>query len=235
MPLFAYCITERSANVRIPCRGLGCTKVEHVDNGGLRCFFSGDTNAASILGEPIRQSAMIFHEVLEKVFEQAAIIPFRFPTTFSGQAEIIAFLKEHSEEYSATLKRLRNMVQMEVRVRFKGSPLPSGANRFEIAGEVPVKLSGTEYLRKVRTRRAMTENLAQEVRNKAAPWIKAWRKRDSSDEARCFALIERKSIEDFQRVLKKISLPPSLMARLSGPWPPTQFLKEKEEKTDGTL
>jgi hypothetical protein len=213
MSLLVYCVTERSAVNPSPHTGVGEMPVGSVEHMGLRCFVS---ESKSLDGKDVRDDALIFHRVLQDIFHLGAIIPFRFPTILSDRSEVIAHLTEHSKEYSSALSRLQDLVQMELRIQFK-----------ESAADTPAKTSGTEYLRHIQARRAKLEVMSQEFRQVGSHRIKEWRQRESSQGIRCFALIDRTAIVDFQSETGNIPVPSELTARLSGPWPATQFLSEE--------
>jgi hypothetical protein len=213
MSFLIYCVTETSASNSLAHAGVGSMLVETVEHNGLRCFVS---ESKSVSPKDIRDDALIFHRVLKDIFQLAAIIPFRFPTILSDHSEVIAHLTEHSKEYTSALSRLRDLVQMELSIQFK-----------ESGPDTPAKLSGTEYLRHIQARRAKLEMVGQEFRQLGAGLIKAWRQRDSTHAIRCFALIDRTGVKDFQREIGNIPIHSELTARLSGPWPATQFLTEE--------
>jgi len=214
MSLLVYCVTETSAVNPSPHNGVGGMAVESVEHSGLRCFVSESKSPTS---KEIQDDALTFHRVLKDIFQQAAIIPFRFPTTLADRSDVIAHLREHSEEYASTLGRLRDLVQMELRIQFK-----------EISGhQTSANPSGTEYLRNIQARREKLEMVAQELRQLGEPAIKDWRQRHSNDGIRCFALIDRTTVIDFQRKIGNIPVQSEFTARLSGPWPATQFLSEE--------
>jgi len=210
MSLLIYCVTETAAAYSPARNGVGDKPVESVEQNGLRCFVS---ESKSVDGKDVRDDALIFHRVLKDIFQQAAIIPFRFPTILSDRSEVVAHL---TEEYTSTLSRLRDLVQMELRIQFKESD-----------PDTPAKPSGTEYLRHIQARHAKLEIAAKEFRQLGAGFIKAWRQRDSTHGIRCFALIDRTAVIDFQREIGNIPIQSELTARLSGPWSATQFLTEE--------
>jgi hypothetical protein len=213
MSLLIYCVTETSAANSPTRTGVGDEPVESVEQNRLRCFVS---ESKSVDRKDVRDDALIFHRVLQDTFQLTAIIPFRFPTILSDRQEVIAHLTEHSEEYTSALSRLRDLVQMELRIQFK-----------ESVPDAPAKLSGTEYLRHIQARRAKLEMAAKEFRRLGAGLINAWRQRDSTHGIRCFALIDRAAVIDFQREIGNRPIQTELTARLSGPWPATQFLTEE--------
>ena len=213
MSLLVYCVTDASAVNPPSHNGVGGMLVESVEHKGLRCFVSEST---SVDGKQVREDALTFHRVLNHLFRQAAIIPFRFPTILADRPEVTAHLTEHSEEYASALSRLRNLVQMELRIQFK-----------ESGPDTPAKPSGTEYLRHIQARHAKLETVAQEFRQLGARQIKEWRQRESSLGIRCFALIDRTSVSDLRKKIGNMPIQLELTARLSGPWPATQFLSEE--------
>jgi hypothetical protein len=226
MSLLVYCVAEQSAAVENTRAGVGGMIVECIEHTGLRCFLSRNVALVESAGEPIRDAALAFHRVLEEIFEQAAIIPFRFPTLLSDEPEVIAHLEEHAAEYREALVRLRNMVQMELRIRLTDPEFPLG-NASPDSPQSAVKPSGTEYLLKIQNRHANLERVVQKFRQAGASWINGWRQRDSREGIRCFALIRRDAVCDFQSEFEKMPIQPELRARLSGPWPATEFIEDE--------
>ncbi len=160
MPLLVYCITETSASVEVPTTGVNGLTVEAVKHGELQCFVSRSTADISFSGLQLRDAALTFHDVLEKIFEQTAIIPFRFPTVLPGEPELTAYMAEHSVEYRSALIRLRDVVQMEIKLQFKDSRLLQ--NPAEPLGQgSETKPSGREYLQRIRARHEKFEVAAK--------------------------------------------------------------------------
>lgn len=222
MPLLVYCITETAAVASVQRQGVNDCPIEIIEHDGLRCFVS--QSVSQLADGSIREAALAFHRVTEEIFKQTAVIPFRFPTILSAESEAIAHLKEHSEEYRVALTRLRDMVQMEIRLHFRDSRSQEGLPEPR-PGTEP-KPSGTEYLRKLQARHAKLEAAAKEFRQASSRLTKGWRQRDSSEGIRCFILIERGSVGEFQSGVQAIEVDPEIEARLSGPWPTSHFLKE---------
>src|SRR5213078_4246868 len=77
----------------------------------------------------IRESALEFHRTVQELFRQAAVVPFRFPTILADENEISAFLAKHSSEYESALLRLRDAVQMEIRIEEREAASPPAASR----------------------------------------------------------------------------------------------------------
>ncbi len=228
MTLLAYCVTKTSAVVDAPLTGVGGSPIQSVEHGDLRCLVSPPSTEDSPLpASQLRDAALAFHRVIDKIFDQTAIIPFRFPTLLSGETELIAYLAEHLVEYRAALTRLRDMVQMEIRLQFKGSTSNRGIAESSGVLGAEAKPSGTAYLQKISAQHEKLDVAAKELRQACLSFTKGWRQRDSSEGIRCFALVERGSVGRFQTELRTVGIEPDLDARLSGPWPASQFLKEE--------
>ena len=227
MTLLAYCVTETSAAVEAPYTGVAGSPIQNVEHDDLRCFVSPSTEDSPLPASQLREAALAFHRVIDKIFHQTAIIPFRFPTLLAGEPELIAYLAEHSVEYGAALTRLRDMVQMEIRLKFKGSTSKRGVADSSGVSGAEAKPSGTAYLQKISVHHEKLEVAAKELRQACLSSIRGWRQRDLSEGIRCFALVERGSVGRFQTELRTVGIEPALEARLSGPWPASQFLKEE--------
>jgi hypothetical protein len=157
---------------------------------------------------------------LQDVFRQAAIIPFRFPTTVQDDAELLRFLDGHADDYRDCLLRLRDMVQMEVLITWRIRD-----------GVISPPQTGTGYLREKQQRHARLMTLAEAVRS-AINTIKVdWRERGSSDGVRLFALVLRPAVSEFERQLAGLKVDSEFEVRVSGPWPATEFLQKDHARS----
>ncbi len=216
MPILLYCLTEAIAPITIPRAGVGEQEVTEVVRSELRCLTSLITG---MTGPQIsaRDSALAFHRVLQDVFDQTAIIPFRFPTTMIDNVALLNYLDEHAADHQETLQRLRNMVQMEIRLSWRGEELQGR----KADGE---KQTGTEYLRTRQARERELRLVATKLHDSVKSSVARWRERSSSQGVRFFALVPTSSIDDFRRAAGAMAVPAALQARISGPWPATEFL-----------
>jgi len=214
MPLLAYCTLENVPNISIPGSGVQGQPILAVQHSGLQCLLSQFKTAASARNEAVRDSALAFNRFLQSVFEQTAIIPFRFPTLVNEQPEIVAYLRQHESELSAALKNFRGMAQMEISAQMEGAPRPSSHQ------------SGKAYLRSRQSQLAMMEKFLSELRQVLSPFANEWRIRESADRVRCYVLVRRDAVEDFSQRAKTIELPPQIRARITGPWPVSEFVSE---------
>lgn len=213
MPLLAYCVMESEAKPEPLPPGVGDIPVEQVLAAGLRCFFSRFHSRDQFSQIPPIQSALAFHHVLKALFEQAAIIGFRFPTVVEDEPELLQYLREHEAEYREALARLRHMVQMEIHIAAAGEL------------EQLASPSGREYLQMRQQRVAAVESTAERFHRAAGPWIVEWRQRWNGAGMRCYALLSRDAVAAFRQAAQ--ALTSSASVRLTGPWPPSEFVEVK--------
>jgi hypothetical protein len=214
MPILAYCIVDPNARVDIPQTGVAGCATESIQHAGLQCLLSrlDPDHAAGLSG---RDAALSFHRVLQEIFQQTAIIPFRFPTTIQEEPELLRFLDEHAEDYRESLTRLRDLVQMEIRIAWT-------ITDHDIAGH---PTSGTDYLRQKHQRQAQLTTVAESLRSAVKLSITDWRERGSADGRQLFALIPRSAMNQFQGQLAGMKIDPDIVVRVSGPWPATEFIQ----------
>src|SRR5207302_11326911 len=126
--LLLYCMTEPTANVNAPATGVRggavTSVVEEGDAGcSLRCFYSdSDLSNTSQHTNQIAVDAMEFDSVIRGIFKEVAVIPFRFMTALSSVDDVRSFLKKIGDEYALELAKVRDKIQMEVRVTMKQTP-----------------------------------------------------------------------------------------------------------------
>jgi Gas vesicle synthesis protein GvpL/GvpF len=221
MSVLAYCITELDSDIHVPRVGVHGSSIQTIEESGLRCFisiFSGN------MSKPAREAALVFSGVLQAIFEQVAIIPFRFPTLVDGEGEIRKFICEHAVRYREELARLRNFVQMEVQISCaeSNSQAPGSTDPMP----QPSHNRGTAYLRERQLRYEKLALAAEEFRRAGKEYIHQWRARDVRAGVRAYALVDRSATGEFLEAVKAVRPPSDLRARITGPWPATEFLKE---------
>ena len=217
MPVLVYCLSELR-RLTAPEKGVGDLPVESLEEDQLRCFFSRSDRREQLVGPSARESALAFHSVISRIFEQAAVIPFRFPTILEGEPELRTHLVEQAASYCEALARLRDLVQMEIHVAHKPSSLVEQDNQANI------RTGGTQYLQmRQREQRELTD-FASHLRRAGGDLIQGWCERVSSFGLRCFALLDRLEVDRFKARLAGVQIPSALSARVSGPWPATEFV-----------
>lgn len=203
--LLLYCMAEADAGADVPPRGVRGAGVEAVTRGGIACYFSRYEQFPGGSADELKQDALDFHWTVNHVFQQRAVIPFRFPTLVAEMAALESFLGQHAAQYVADLERLRGLVQMEVR-------LPPPAADAAAASASP---SGTAYMKAKFDAAQKAAELENQLKT-AAPG-REWKQRGR----RFFALIPRGEETQFR---ERVAAFGDASLRVSGPWPPSEFV-----------
>jgi len=211
MPVLLYCVAEASAPGNCPPTGVLGQPVSRIEHSGLAVFLSRDSDSDAWTRPPLRESALQFHQVLRHLFRSAGILPFRFPTILSDDRELEAHLETAAERYRHLLEKYRTSVQMEVLLSAVEKPGP------------PSSASGTEYLRTRKNQRDRLDQIVAGFEAIAGTAVIEWHVRHLPQGARWFARLERDSVDRFNAAMKTFDLPAGFRARVSGPWPVTEF------------
>jgi hypothetical protein len=212
VPLLLYCVAKSSPLFRREQRGVADLEVKHLDRAGLAAYFSRSATPDAWLRSRLRDSALQFNNVLNDCFRQAAIIPFRFPTIVESENELAEHVDQRASEYNAWLEKFKNKAQMDVRVRLGVS--------YEAASS-----SGTKFLRARQEQQRRLDTVATDIQTICRDVSAEWLHRPTADGFRAFALLDRNKVESFKEALAAMTLPKEFEARISGPWPVSEFLE----------
>jgi hypothetical protein len=215
--VLAYCIAEQKSQIQVPSLGVEEAPVRSIDMGTLRCFVSDF--GAHAPHEPVPEMVKAFNRVLQQIFAQAGIIPFRFPTIVEGEDVLRKFIESRAAEYSRALDRLRNKVQMDVRISLGTDT--EAANTASQSGKSYLELKRDSYLR--------VQSIAEEFQRVSGSLAEKWVQRDTPTGIRGFALVDRSSLSVFLEKLGRVHTPPGISARITGPWPPSEFVEAADE------
>jgi Gas vesicle synthesis protein GvpL/GvpF len=214
MPLLAYCIVQAGCEIETPSQGVRGSAIRTVTESGLTAFFS--EYAQSQNGNRMRETAVEFNHLLQRLLRQVAIVPFRFPTVIADESEISGFLRQHANEYRNTLQRIRDAVQMEVSLTLADSPPAT-------------QESGAEYLRERQNRHRKLADAAGEIYKTLSSCIHDWHQHENAKGMGCYMLVSRNELETLLDRLRGMNIPSDLRARVTGPWPATEFIALKSD------
>ncbi len=219
--VLAYCVAERQSQINTPGSGVEGAPVHWIDVGALRCLVSDF--GSHLPDEPVPEIVKAFNQVLQRIFAQTAIIPFRFPTIVETEDVLRQFVESRSAEYSSALHRLRNKVQMDVRITV--NPEEGAAN----SSSQSQSQSGKNYLEDRRARYQQAQSMLEEFRRVSDPLAEKWAQGDTASGVRGFALVDRSSLPVFLERVGRVLTPAGVSARITGPWPPSEFVEITHE------
>lgn len=195
----------------MPSIGVGGAAIQVLESGSLNLLWS--EVGWPLASESIQNDAVEFHRVITHVFSQAAVVPFRLLTVFDDVQALASFVAGVQNDFLADLERLKDMVQMECVIYFKPA---RDADRS----------SGQAYLRQKAEVRRSIDEYSNAVKNSLAPLTRDLRIREVNTGSRIFCLVERGNESLFRSNVEGIAVPAGLERRLSGPWPPAEFLSD---------
>jgi Gas vesicle synthesis protein GvpL/GvpF len=212
MPILLYCVSNRATDLPESLTGVAGLPVTRVELFEFAAFISRASDPAIWLQSPLRTAAVEFHHVCNQIFKSAAIIPFRFPTTFETEGALAEHLKEQSARYTAVLEKFRDLVQMEIQIsRTNSAALPE---------------SGADYLRGRQNTFRTAEHFSCELKKILAGIVSQWRQHEVKEGIRSFALLERNALPQFNAAMQASAVPEGTKVRVSGPWPVSEFIEQ---------
>jgi hypothetical protein len=211
MPILPYCVVLANLNYKLPLTGIRESVVEQLQQGPLTVLYSDIEKP--IPPTSFQQMALEFHRLVHSVFENGAVVPFRFPTWLT-QIELATHLQEESQRYEAFLTEHRDHVQMELRI----TRPPDESSPLETS-------SGTEHLRMRAAHFRRLNSAVENLKQLLSADVVEWRERDTPEGMRLYALVGRHSVVNFRERLSRLEH--GIRLRWSGPWPTTEFLEKR--------
>jgi len=210
--VLAYCGFLENEQLSLPSSGVNGTVVNVLGRGRLRLLWSEVEWPFAQNG--LQRNALEFHHVIQHVFQQAAVVPFRLLSVFDDVAVFERFASEHGEEFIADLERLREYVQMEAVVYVIASRAASNPG------------SGRAYLEQKAEMARLSAEHASRVQEGIRQVSGEVQTREGKNGIRIFALVRRGDEERFRTAVEKVPVPEPVSRRVSGPWPAAEFLRQ---------
>jgi hypothetical protein len=220
MPCLLYCVTQPNQTVNVAsgvCEGA----VQSREMVGVQVYWSEIADPEECLGtaESLKKAALQFHQVLREILAAATPIPFRFPTLLESEDSMEQHLEAEQELYRAALERIGDAVQYEV----------VGSWAADDQADLATPVTGREYLKR---RSQATERIAaidSKLKSVTTDSVREWRARQERKNHRWFALVPRESRDRFVASLRSAGPSEGVRLRLSGPWPPAEFVTPRDE------
>ena len=208
--VLVYCGFLQDESIKLPAKGVGGSAVNVLGRDQLSLLWSDIAWPFEPAG--LQQKAVEFHQVVQHVFQQAAVVPFRLLSIFDDVSALEKFATQHAAAFTADLERLREYVQMESVVyviQQRAAP--------EVA-------SGRAYLERKADVFRLSIDHAASVKAAVQKISHGVQVREVKSGTRIFALVRRGEEKRFREMVNTVPLPDSVSRRVSGPWPAAEFL-----------
>jgi len=225
---YVYCLTDTMASIDTLPPGLGDAEVCQVSFNGISALIS-EVAPGHLSGDA--RNALAHQCVIQGAFERStSVIPCRFGALFADEQQVLALVTTHYTRLEANLTRLRDRVEIGVRVLVDGIEAP--VVRTLETERLP---DGARYLLGKRQRydvaRALSERAECLVRALNTATAPLWadvnvgtRARESGLLLSLSYLLDRKNLSAFMHAYQQFKDgQPGLKLLRSGPWPPYSF------------
>jgi hypothetical protein len=221
MAALLYCVTQPGPAIKVEASvcDLGVKSRELL---GIRVYWSDLADVEACLGSPeaMKQSALQFHRSLREILAATTPIPFRFPTLLDSSDNLEQHLASEQELYREALARVENAVQYEIVAAWTN----------EIPADTSAPVTGREYLKRRQEAAGRITAVESKLKTVTGESVREWRGRQERKTYRWFALVSRDCRERFLSSLRNAGGSEGVRLRLSGPWPPSQFVSEKARR-----
>lgn len=215
MPILLYCVAQPNESVNV-ASGVCDSAVHSRESVGLRVYWSEIANPEACFGdaESLKKAALQFRQVLREILAVITPIPFPFPTLLEGIDALDQHLATEQESYRAALVRVGDAVQYEI------VAIWATDERADLATPV----SGREYVKRRQESTSRIAAVDSKLKSVTADSVREWRERQERKTHRWFALVLRDRREQFIASLRGAGSSEGVRLRLSGPWPPSEFV-----------
>ena len=215
MACLLYCVTLPTPELAPSITGVAELPVFLHNAQGLRVYWSEIANPETLAEGPSRKAAEgKYRQVLREIVVCTTPIAFPFPAMVTTLEELDALLSQQHSHYEAALNRLAGTVQYELTASWDDD------DRADLATPV----SGAEYLKRRQQAEARVAAIDSRLKSVTAGIVREWRSRQDRRNRLWFALLQRSDRDRFLAALRNAGPSQGVRLRLSGPWPPGEFV-----------
>jgi Gas vesicle synthesis protein GvpL/GvpF len=216
MACFLYCVTQSGGDVAAAMTGVGKDPVIAHDSEGLRVYWS-EVADPDTLDEPrVRKIAeQKYRQVLRDIVTRATGIAFPFPAVVADVESLDKLIADGRGVYEEALVRLADTLQYELTATWAE----------EEQADLATPVSGREYLKRRQEAEARVAAIDAKLKSVNVGIVREWRSRQDRRRHLWFALIARDDRERLIGALRNAGPSEGVRLRLSGPWPPNEFVK----------
>jgi len=219
MAVLLYCVTQANESASIAA-GVCDSAVQSHELAGLRFYWSEITNPEEWFAdaESMKKAASHFQQVLRQILSATTPLPCPFPTVFEDEGEIENHLRAEQDLYRAVLDRIGDAVQYEIVASWE----------VDQHADLAKPISGREYAQRRQEAAERVAAVDSKLKTVTSGSVREWRGRQERRAHRWFALVPRNERERFVAALRGAGRSEGVRLRLSGPWPPSEFITTPE-------
>jgi len=221
MPFLLYCVARLETEVIPNIVGVADEPVRSLETSGLRIYWSEivDPDGSLVEGGPRRNAELKFLRVLREIVAQITPIPVAFPVVLADPEAIAKYIDEERESFAEAVLRLGDTVQYEMIASWVADE----------QADLATPVSGREYQKRRQEAADRIAAIDTKLKSVTAGIVREWRARQDRRKHRWFALVPRQDRQRFLAALRSAGPSEGVRLRLSGPWPPGEFVKPLSE------
>lgn len=213
-------MTQTSSAPLTSLTGVGDEPLHMHDSSSLRIYWSELSDPATALADgPARKRAESkFQQVLREIVAQVTPIPFPFPSVLADLESLEKLVAKEHEQYEAALTRFAGTVQYDLTATWSADDQT----------DLSTPVSGREYLKRREEAEARVVAIDTKLKTVSAGIVREWSSRQDRRKHLWFALLLRDDRDRFLAALRSAGPSEGVRLRLSGPWPPGEFVRAQE-------
>jgi len=210
-----YCVSLVPENPVPNLVGIAEQPVVAHESGGFRVYYSDVASPEALLEGAARKAADVkFRQVLRELVAFATPLAFPFPSVVDEVGAIDVLITEQRETYTEALNRLAGMVQLELTATWA----------VDEQADLATPISGREYQRRHQEAESRVAAIDRKLKSVTAGIVREWRSRQERRTRIWVALLARGDRERFIAALRGAEPSEGVRLRLSGPFPPNEFV-----------
>ena len=181
-----------------------------------------DPETALAEGMAKKNAELKYQQVLRQIVAQTTPIPFPFPVVLADSEAVEKYIAEVRGRFDEALTRLADSVQYEMIASWTADEQT----------DLATPVSGREYLKRRQQAEERIAAIDTKLKAVTGVCVRQWRARRDRRMHHWFALVARQDRERFVAVLRSAGPSEGVRLRLSGPWPPGEFVKMSADTAD---
>ena len=216
MPCLLYCVTRTSSGALTNIPGVCDEVLRSHESSGLRTYWSEIADPEVALAEGVAQktAALKFQQVLREIVLHVTPVSFLFPVVLADLEALEKYIAEQGEFLCEALTRLNDTVQYEMIASWTADD----------QADLATPVSGREYLKRRQEAADRIAAIDTKLKTVTGDIVREWRARQDRRKHHWFALVPRANRERFVAALRSAGPSAGVRLRLSGPWPPSEFV-----------
>jgi hypothetical protein len=216
MPCLPYCVARLDSEVIPNLTGVGDEPIRSLETAGLRIYWSeiADPETSLAEGAPRKNAELQYQRVLREIVARFTPIPVPFPVVLADLEALEKYVMEQREYFVQALTRLGDSVQYEMIASWT----------VDEQADLATPVSGREYQKRRQEAADRIAAIDSKLKTVTARCVREWRARQVRRKHHWFALVAREEREQFVARLRSAGPSEGVRLRLSGPWPPSEFV-----------